>query len=252
MDPFRLTSKKVLTLVMVIDKEQQKILLGYKKRGFGAHLWNGFGGKVEPGETPQQGALRELEEEAGITAKPEGFQKAGLLLFLFENDPVGLETHVYKAYSYQGQIRECDEMRPQWFNFADIPYDQMWEDDRIWLPILLKEQAPFFGRMYFKRRPLEESVPDQLTNLSTSTSTTSTAATTATTTITTASATPVVVETNSSTPIASLSKTMTATSFTPGQPKSGPFTMFEYHIEQNLLAPPKEIALDGTIASFEN
>ncbi|KAI8600523.1 NUDIX hydrolase domain-like protein, partial [Dissophora ornata] len=144
-----ITSKKVLTLVMVIDKDQQRILLGYKKRGFGAHLWNGFGGKVEPGETTQQGALRELEEEAGITVNPEHFQKAGLLLFLFENDPVGLETHVYKTYQYEGQIRECDEMRPEWFNFADIPFTQMWDDDKIWLPLLLKEQDPFFGRMYF-------------------------------------------------------------------------------------------------------
>ncbi|KAF8947160.1 hypothetical protein BGZ52_008155 [Haplosporangium bisporale] len=106
MDPFRITSKKVLTLVMVIDKDNQKILLGYKKRGFGAHLWNGFGGKVEPGETVHQGALRELEEEAGITVESHKLQKAGILMFLFENDPMALETHVYKAYEYHGQIRE--------------------------------------------------------------------------------------------------------------------------------------------------
>jgi 8-oxo-dGTP pyrophosphatase MutT (NUDIX family) len=65
-----------------------------------------FGGKVEPGETTREGALRELEEEAGITVKSEDFNKAGILLFQFENDPVALETHVYKTYKYQGQIRE--------------------------------------------------------------------------------------------------------------------------------------------------
>ncbi|KAG0231515.1 NUDIX hydrolase domain-like protein [Mortierella sp. GBAus27b] len=229
MDPFRITSKKVLTLVMVLDKDQQKILLGYKKRGFGAHLWNGFGGKVEPGETPSQGALRELEEEAGITAKPESFKKAGLLLFLFENDPVGLETHVYTAESYEGQIQECDEMRPQWFDFADIPFDQMWEDDKIWLPALLKGQDPFFGRIYLKRKPLEESAPES-----------STATTTTTTSSTTLEAT------------ANVSKTMTGTSFTAAQPKNGPFAMFDQHLEISLPAPPKEINLDGNIASFES
>ncbi|KAF9364203.1 Nudix (Nucleoside diphosphate linked moiety X)-type motif 1 [Mortierella sp. NVP85] len=234
MDPFRITSKKVLTLVMVIDNEQQKILLGYKKRGFGAHLWNGFGGKVEPGETPQQGAIRELEEEAGITVKPENLQKAGLLLFLFENDPVGLETHVYKAETYEGQIRECDEMRPQWFDFADIPFDQMWEDDRIWLPVLLKGQDPFFGRMYFKRKPLEESVPDPSMNPSTI-----------------ATAAEPVATTFSSEPT-TLSKTMIATSFTAAQPKNGPFAMSDHHLERLLPAAPKEITLDGTIATFES
>lgn len=65
-----------------------------------------FGGKVEPGETVHQGALRELEEEAGITVEDHKLQKAGILLFMFENDPMALETHIYKAHEYHGQIRE--------------------------------------------------------------------------------------------------------------------------------------------------
>ncbi|KAF9908833.1 Nudix (Nucleoside diphosphate linked moiety X)-type motif 1 [Linnemannia zychae] len=222
MESFSIASKKVLTLVLVIDKVEQKVLLGYKKRGFGAHLWNGFGGKVEPGETPREGALRELEEEAGITIKSEDFKKAGILLFQFENDPVALETHVYKAYEYQGQIRECEEMRPEWFAFADIPFDQMWEDDRIWLPMLLNGQDPFFGRMYFKRKTLEEDIlVTPVVNTSTSTH-------------------------------ANHSTTMTTTSFTTAQPKSGPFVMCDYHLEHNLQGIPREVALDGTIASYEN
>ncbi|KAF9096825.1 Nudix (Nucleoside diphosphate linked moiety X)-type motif 1 [Mortierella sp. GBA35] len=225
MDSFIITSKKVLTLVLVIDKEQQKVLLGYKKRGFGAHLWNGFGGKVEPGETTREGALRELEEEAGITVKTEDFKKAGILLFQFENDPVALETHVYKSYEYQGQIRECDEMRPQWFAFSEVPYDQMWEDDQIWLPMLLNGQDPFYGRMYFKRKAVEEDAKEVETTVA-----------------------PLVENTyihvNHST-------TMTRTSFTKAQPKSGPFAMCDYQLEHSLQGVPREIALDGTIASFE-
>lgn len=52
--------RKVLTLVFV--RQGQQLLLGYKKRGFGAGRFNGFGGKVEAGETPRQGAARELLE----------------------------------------------------------------------------------------------------------------------------------------------------------------------------------------------
>ncbi|KAF9583063.1 hypothetical protein BGW38_010335, partial [Lunasporangiospora selenospora] len=51
-----------------------------------------------------------LEEEAGITVRPECLYKAGLLLFQFENDTVGLETHVYKAYEYEGQITEYGDV----------------------------------------------------------------------------------------------------------------------------------------------
>lgn len=40
-----------------------KVLLGRKKRGFGVSKWNGFGGKIEAGETFLQCAVRELREE---------------------------------------------------------------------------------------------------------------------------------------------------------------------------------------------
>ena len=45
--------KKVLTLVYIRDDEN--ILLGLKKRGFGTGKWNGFGGKVQAGETILEG-----------------------------------------------------------------------------------------------------------------------------------------------------------------------------------------------------
>ena len=50
--------RRLYTLVFVRDLVNQKVLLGYKKRGFGIHKWNGLGGKVEPTETIEQGAIR--------------------------------------------------------------------------------------------------------------------------------------------------------------------------------------------------
>ena len=47
---------KVLTSVFIRDSDQ--VLLGLKKRGFGVGFWNGFGGKVEKGETIEEGARR--------------------------------------------------------------------------------------------------------------------------------------------------------------------------------------------------
>ena len=29
-------------------------------------------------------------------------------------------------------------MRPKWFNITDIPLEQMWPDDSIWFPYMLK------------------------------------------------------------------------------------------------------------------
>ena len=51
-----MTSKKILTLAFV--REHGRILLGMKKRGFGEGRVNGFGGKVEKGESIAEGAKR--------------------------------------------------------------------------------------------------------------------------------------------------------------------------------------------------
>ena len=51
-----MVSNKVLTLAFVRDS--CRILLGLKKRGFGEGRWNGFGGKVQKGESIKDGAKR--------------------------------------------------------------------------------------------------------------------------------------------------------------------------------------------------
>ena len=51
-------SRKVLTLVFL--RKEGEVLLGYKKHGFGSGKWNGFGGKVEPGESVAEGAARKV------------------------------------------------------------------------------------------------------------------------------------------------------------------------------------------------
>ena len=138
--------KKVLTLCIVL--EDNKVLLGMKKRGFGEGRWNGFGGKLEEGETIEEGALRELQEEIGIKALD--MEKVGIIDFSFENDPKTLEVHIFKVLDYIGEPKESEEMKPEWFPFEKIPYDQMWSDDRHWLPMLLDGKL-FKGNFLFDR-----------------------------------------------------------------------------------------------------
>ena len=56
------------TLLFVVHAD--RILLIEKKRGLGAGKINGPGGRIEPGESPRQAAVREVQEEVGVT--PEG------------------------------------------------------------------------------------------------------------------------------------------------------------------------------------
>lgn len=116
-------------------RQPERILLGMKKRGFGMGHWNGFGGKVEPGEDITAAAEREVLEEAGITVN--NLEQRGILNFEFENEPDTLEVHVFTTDQFVGEPTESDEMRPQWFSLDAIPQDSMWPDDPYWLPLFL-------------------------------------------------------------------------------------------------------------------
>ncbi len=122
-----------------------EILLIEKKRGVGAGLYNGPGGKIEPGETPREAAHREVREEIR-TSVPE-LTKMGELGFVMDGDPF-MYVHVYRAPGIEGTPAETPEARPEWFAIEDIPYDQMWPDDRYWLPMLLNGTT-FEGQFVF-------------------------------------------------------------------------------------------------------
>lgn len=138
--------KKPLTLCVV--HEHPKVLLGMKKRGFGAGRWNGFGGKVEQGETIEEAAKRELMEEAGLEA--EEIIEKGIIDFEFENDPKILEVHIFHVSKFKGEPKETEEMKPQWFFLDEIPFSQMWSDDIHWMPLFLSGKK-FKGKFLFDR-----------------------------------------------------------------------------------------------------
>ncbi|KAI9506217.1 7,8-dihydro-8-oxoguanine triphosphatase-like protein [Coemansia spiralis] len=139
---------RLYTLIFPMDIYRNRVLLGMKKRGFGQNKLNGFGGKVEADESVAQGASRELCEESGLSPTEEP-EKCGLLLFYFENDPVAMEVHVFITRSFAGQPQETDEMRPEWFDIREMPFEHMWADDPSWWPYVLDGKL-FVGRFWFK------------------------------------------------------------------------------------------------------
>jgi 8-oxo-dGTP pyrophosphatase MutT (NUDIX family) len=126
------------TLLLLID--DNKILLALKKCGFGMGKWNGVGGKPNEGESIDQTAIRECQEEIGVT--PLHLIKSSLLTFYFPKTKPKWDQQVtvYRCEQWKGKPKESEEMAPQWFDFSDIPYEQMWADDKYWLPKVLDGQ----------------------------------------------------------------------------------------------------------------
>lgn len=112
-----------------------QILLIHKKRGLGAGKVNAPGGRLEPGETAPDAAVREFEEEVGL-------RLTGDLVPVAEHryqfvDGLRLHLHGFLALGATGTLIETEEARPFWCSQSEIPYPQLWADNRLWLPPVL-------------------------------------------------------------------------------------------------------------------
>ena len=125
--------------------------MGLKKEGFGEGKIVGFGGKIELGETIEEAAKREMEEETGIKVKLENLKKVADLTFLFPYKKSGEHrVHVFAAHQWRGEALERDEMIPIWFKFDELPYARMWDDGQYWLPHMLAGER-VAGRFVYER-----------------------------------------------------------------------------------------------------
>jgi 8-oxo-dGTP diphosphatase / 2-hydroxy-dATP diphosphatase len=134
---------------LVFPRQAGQVLLGRKKRGFGEGKWNGFGGKVEAGESDYEGAVRELREECGLDASE--LCHCGSLIFEMHDKIMCVE--VFEASTWEGLPVETEEMFPRWFSEDEIQdvmihSSEMWPDDKFWLPLLLKGEK-FRGKFTY-------------------------------------------------------------------------------------------------------
>lgn len=114
-----------------------EVLLAMKKRGFGAGMWNGPGGKVSPKDKNiEETVIRETNEEIGVV--PKNLEHVATFNFHFpKGTDWGQQVWVYLSREWDGEPKKTEEMAPKWFNKDEIPYNSMWEDDRLWLPKVL-------------------------------------------------------------------------------------------------------------------
>lgn len=127
-----------LETTMLLLFRNDEIMLAMKKSGFGTGKFNGVGGKIDNDETIEEAMIRETEEEIGII--PTEYEKIGIISFdeFYKGEKIKLRFHLFTTSKWKGSLIETDEMKPYWFNINNIPYDNMFPDDKYWLPLVIE------------------------------------------------------------------------------------------------------------------
>ncbi len=158
--------KILFQATLCILVKDTKVLLARKMKKIGAGLWNGYGGGIEPGETPIQAAVRELHEEAGINLESNKLEKVAYITFCnktSDSHEFICIMHVYLIHVSDSDlenidIKETDEMHtPTWFESNNLPFNEMLAADREWLPLVLTGKK-IIGTAYYtpKQHSLEK------------------------------------------------------------------------------------------------
>lgn len=118
-----------------------QVLMGLKKTGFGLGRVVTLGGHIEAGETPEQAAVREVEEESGVQVREPDLERAGTIEWIFPAQPgLDMSTVLFRAHRWDGDPVETDEILPAWYPAGGMPYARMWPDSAHWMPRLLAGQ----------------------------------------------------------------------------------------------------------------
>ena len=103
--------------------------------------WNGLGGKLIPGESPEECAIREIYEESGLVVTDPTLK--GMLTFPAFDDFEDWYCFVFVASQFSGELIDSPEGLLRWVPDAELLQLNLWEGDRIFLPWL--DRPGFFS-----------------------------------------------------------------------------------------------------------
>ena len=113
--------------------------------------WNGLGGKLIPGETPEDCVIREVKEESGLNIKNPVLK--GILTFPKFDEIDDWMVFVFTCKEFSGKMIECNEGVLEWILNGELKNLNLWESDKIYMKWLTNH--PFFSAKFiYKKRKL--------------------------------------------------------------------------------------------------
>jgi len=138
-----------LATLCYLKKNGRTLMLHRTKKAGDIHegKWNGLGGKIETGESPEECAIREVKEESGLDIKNPSLK--GILTFPAFDQDEDWYVFVYTISEFSGRLIESNEGELRWIIDEKITQLNLWEGDTIFLDWIKREKF-FSGIFYYK------------------------------------------------------------------------------------------------------
>jgi 8-oxo-dGTP diphosphatase len=138
---------KLATLCYVIDKKNQKTLMIFRNKKLNDYhegKWNGLGGKFEQGESPEECAIREIEEESGLKVK--SIKMKGFVTFPMFDGKDDWYVFLFTSEDFEGELIDSPEGHLEWIPTDKLTGINLWDGDKIFIPWLYEEK--FFSAKF--------------------------------------------------------------------------------------------------------
>ena len=142
---------KLATLCYIIDKKQNSILMIHrvkKENDYHKGKWNGLGGKFEPGESPEECAIREIKEESGLIV--ENVSLKGLITFPMFDEVEDWYVFLFVADKFTGELIDSNEGVLKWIPNEELTKINLWEGDKYFIPWLFGDK--FFSAKFLYQK----------------------------------------------------------------------------------------------------
>ncbi|MFA3782452.1 NUDIX domain-containing protein [Melioribacteraceae bacterium 4301-Me] len=137
--------QQLATLCYVIkDNKTLMIYRNKKQNDYHEGKWNGLGGKFEPGETPEECAVREVKEESGLLIKNPRMH--GFITFPMFDGVKDWYVFLFTATEFEGELIDSNEGKLEWIPNEKLTELNLWEGDKIFIPWLFQEK--FFSAKF--------------------------------------------------------------------------------------------------------
>jgi 8-oxo-dGTP diphosphatase len=144
-----------LATLCYIKHEGKTLMLHRVKKENDMHMgkWNGLGGKLEEGETPEECVIREVKEESGLIIKNPRLR--GVLTFPKFSKNEDWYAFVFTVSEFEGELIDSREGILKWVEDSDVLSLNLWEGDKVFLK-WLEEEKFFSGKFVYVDGKLQE------------------------------------------------------------------------------------------------